>query len=550
MSRIKVTNTAIIIEDYELGSNDRLERPYKVFDPIYHRFNYFGLYYDKEAKKLYLHGGNNLWNIKRALGEQYYDRITHHPYKTIDKDVKLKFPPRDEEQLEALKFMCDIDEYKDNENFPIRLLSLSTGKGKTFCSIATIAFFKIKSIIITSSNTLLHQWESEILKYTNLTKQDISYISGSDECNMIIKGSSKKRDSSIFLCTQGTLRSFGENYGWDQVYNLFETIGIGIKIYDEAHSNFDAMMMIDFFTNVYRTYMVTATPARSNYYENKIYQISLSQVPMIDLFDETSDPHTHYVAIKWNSKPTADVISKCRNKYGLDRMKYIDYLTQKPEFYDMLRVIMKLVLDVIFNKDLEKRGVVLMYIGTNNGILRVYHWIATNYPELIGDIGIFSSLVPKEDKLKEKKKKLLLSTTSSAGKGEHIDRLKLTIVLAEPFKSQVTARQTLGRTRDRDTVYIEMVDMGFKYTRKFYYDKLKTFNKYALDVSDDTIDPYEMSKRAENIEKERFEWRPCPIAFKDDRFDFESALPKKRKKEENGIRKAVRFFNKDGFIDD
>ena len=127
MSRMKVTNTAVIIDDYELGSNERLEHPFKVFDPIYHRFNYFGMYYDKENKKLYLHGGNNLWKIKNALDIKYYDRISNHPYQTIE-NIKLKFPPRDDEQMQALRFMCDVDEYEQNQNIPFRVVALNTGK--------------------------------------------------------------------------------------------------------------------------------------------------------------------------------------------------------------------------------------------------------------------------------------------------------------------------------------------------------------------------------------------------------------------------------------
>ena len=117
-----------------------------------------------------------------------------------------------------------------------------------------------------------------------------------------------------------------------------------------------------------------------------------------------------------------------------------------------------------------------------------------------------------------KQKKLLLSTTKSAGLGEHIDKLKMTIVLAEPFKSEIIARQTLGRTRDNGTWYIEVVDMGFTYVRKFYFDKLPTFNKYALD---------------------------------DNRFDFDSVLPKKRE-DLNTSRPAVTFHknNKKKFFED
>ena len=400
-------------------------------------------------------------------------------------------------------------------------------------------------MVITGSNSLLDQWEREILHYTNLDKSDVIHITGSNICNMILAGGGKKfKEAKIYLCSHGTLRSFGDTYGWDKVYELFETLGIGIKIFDESHTNFNNVIMIDFFTNVWRTYYVTATPGRSNWKENRVFQISLSQVPLIDLFDEEKDPHTSYIAIKYNSRPTAVDVSKCKNKYGLDRMKYIDYVTKKPEFYDMLRIIMDMVLKIIFNKNKDKRGKVLMYIGTNDGILRVYHWIGNNYPELVGDIGIFTSLLNHDDKAMEREKKLLLSTTKSAGLGEHIDKLKMTIVVAEPFKSEIIARQTLGRTRDNNTFYVELVDMGFKYVRKFYYDKLPTFNKYALDVSDSTIDSYELEKRSKVLKDERDDWRIPALSFNDKRFNFDEALPKKREEESN-IVKALSFHKKD-----
>ena len=158
-----------------------------------------------------------------------------------------------------------------------------------------------------------------------------------------------------------------------------------------------------------------------------------------------------------------------------------------------------------------------MYIGTNDAILRVYKWISENYPEFLGDVGIFTSLVPKADKMIEREKKLLLSTTKSAGEGEDIKGLKMTILVAEPFKSEVLARQTLGRTRDKGTMYIELVDMGFKQIKKFYYNKLAIFNKYATDTSDAVIDQYELDRRYDIIMSHRSQMNN-PFIFRDERF--------------------------------
>jgi hypothetical protein len=269
--------------------------------------------------------------------------------------------------------------------------------------------------------------------------------------------------------------------------------------------------MIDFFTNVFKTYYVTATPARSNKGENKIYQLSIKNVPEIDLFDENKDPHTDYIAIKYNSHPTSYDLNYCRNAYGLDRNRYVTYITKNPYFYKALRVIMDMYL--------RCKGRGLFYIGTNDGVLKIYEWIATNYPQLLGQIGIYTSLVDREHKLMEKNKKLLLSTTKSAGLGEHIEGLKMTVVLAEPFKSEVITRQTLGRTRDNDTLYVELVDLGFRQLRNFYYAKLPVLNKYALSVSDTTIDNYELEKRSEILQdKQQEHIDKSPFIFHDERF--------------------------------
>lgn len=532
--KITVRNTCIIVNDYDLGDCEKLENTFKKYNPITHSFDVIGMFYDKENRRLFLPAGLDLWKIKNYFSERYYDRQSAYPYQEIE-NIKCKARPRDEEQMEALRFMCGLNEYEDNTYNPQLSVNLNTGKGKTYSAIATICFLKIKSIIITGSNSLLSQWETEILRFTNLKNTEIVHISGSDNINMILSGNSKKaKDGKIFLCSHGTLRSFGDRYGWDKVEELFKYLGIGLKFFDEAHTNFDNMLMIDFFTNVYKTYYVTATPGRSDWKENHIFQLSLKNVPAIDLFDENNDPHTDYIAIKYNSHPSARQISALRNKYGLDRMGYVDYVTLQPEFYQMMRIVMDFII--------RCKGRALIYIGTNEGILRVYYWILQNYPEFAGDIGIFSSLVGKEDKLEEKKKKILISTTKSAGLGEHIEGLKLTVLAAEPFKSEILARQTLGRTRDSNTKYIELVDMGFKQIRSFYYSKLKIFNKYASSTSDTMIDSYELGRRAEILEQERYKPNAIqPIRFIDNRFDFAAAIPRRKVELFTEVKRPISF---------
>lgn len=191
MEKIIVKNTCIIINDYFLGDCPQLEETFKVFDPVTHKFNTFGMYYDEINNRLFLPSGLDLWKIKGYFKEKYYRRESNHPYQMID-DIKIKFRPRDEQQQEALRFMVGVNDYESNAYSPQLSVNLNTGKGKTYCSIATICFFKIKSMIITGSNTLLSQWGDEITKYTNIQANEIFHITGSDSINMIIQGRSQK----------------------------------------------------------------------------------------------------------------------------------------------------------------------------------------------------------------------------------------------------------------------------------------------------------------------------------------------------------------------
>ena len=510
--RIVIKNSCIKIENYNLGDSIELERNFSVYDPVRHRREVLGMYYSSTTSTLYIPRGVDIWKIKNYLHCENVVKEPPHAYKEID-NVLVRYTPRDEQQIEALKFMVGLEQYQSNLYEPQLSVNLPTGKGKTYCSIATIAYMRIKSIVITGSISLLRQWKENIKEYTNLREEDIMFISGSQTMEMILADKSRMaHKAKVFLCTHGTIRSYCDQYGWGKLDKIFQILGIGMKFIDEAHTNFENMLMIDFFSNVYKSFYITATPERSSWNENKIYQLSIKNVPGIDLFRADLDPHTDYIAIKWNSHPTAQVISYCRNMYGLDRNKYIDYVTRNPNFYLMLHVVMDLFLKC------NGRG--LFYIGTNEAILRVYKWIGENYPQLLGDIGVFTSLVDKDTKMnREKQKKLILSTTKSAGLGEHIEGLKMTVVLAEPFKSSVIAKQSLGRTRDKDTMYIELVDTGFRHLIKYYNAKQSIFNKYALSTSDTTIEQYELEQRANRIiQKQEEKIARSPIYFCDPRF--------------------------------
>ena len=100
-----------------------------------------------------------------------------------------------------------------------------------------------------------------------------------------------------------------------------------------------------------------------------------------------------------------------------------------------------------------------------------------------------------------KNKLIVLTTTKSAGAALDIKGLKVTVILAEVFKSEVMARQALGRTRDYDTHCIECLDLGFSATEACYNNKRPTLEYYALDIEEIYLDDAMIDARIYEIMK-------------------------------------------------
>src|SRR5574344_2008655 len=173
--RLTLKQTSIVIDGYKFGYSTKLENSFSIYDRLTHNRYYKGIEYDEENKRLILPRGidirylENIFNINAKVEKNCDD------YEIID-DIKLKYLPRDEVQVEALKFMIGKDHYRHTLYKSQLSVNLPTGKGKSYCSIATMAYTGLKSAVITSNIGWLEQWKKYILEYTTITSRDIYFI--------------------------------------------------------------------------------------------------------------------------------------------------------------------------------------------------------------------------------------------------------------------------------------------------------------------------------------------------------------------------------------
>lgn len=501
MAKIVVKHSRIEINNYEIGDCPKLEYFFTIFDPVTHAYYFKGIKYDEERKVLTVPRGLDISWLEHALNAEAKLDTKYDEFEYISEPIMLKNLPRDDEQKEALRFILGKGEYMSNSSKSQLSINLNTGKGKTYVTVTSISYWLVRSMVIASTKGIIEQWKDRIMEYTDIKPREIYVIEGSNSIDRLFK--KDPGEYKIFLASHATLKSYGDRNGWDKITELFKYLKIGIKVYDEAHQNFDNILRIDYHTNTYKTLYLSATPKRSAQNEDQIYQLTFKNTPKIDLFKPDEDPHTQYIAIHFNSKPSPTVISRCKNKFGFNRIYYVDWVIENERFLDFAYVIM----DKVFN--LTKDGTkALIYIGTNNAITKFYQFLCDMYPQYKNDIGVYTSIIPDDVKQEQLEKRIILSTTKSCGAAIDIYGLKVTVVLAEPFRSEVLSRQTLGRTRADNTFYIDCIDDGFFYTKSYFSSKKPIFKKYATNCTNIVMSDSEIQDRINSINTPKL---ICPV---------------------------------------
>ena len=466
--KIEVKRTCIIINDYNLGDCPNVEKFFRIFDM--YSYIYMGMIYNSETLQLILPRGIDVPFLEEQFGcRAYYDNRMDN---CIDiEPIRLKYPPRNEKQVEVVNFLTGNGKYYWNRDYSQYLLALDTGSGKTYLGIFYIAYLLKTTIIITASVEWLKQWRDRLLEHTDISHKKIFFIKGTPS---IVNLLSKQNYYSVYLVTHSTILNYANNCGWDKVRYLFSHLGIGLKIFDEAHLNSENMYNIDLNTSTYKTLYLTATPARGDDNENNIFKRYFKNIPKISLFDPDKDPHTRYVAIKYNSGMSTLDIDSCMTMHGFNKMVYCDKVIDLDNFKKICYIIFDILSSIPGKK--------LVFLSTNDSILRFKSFIELNFPEYIGNIGVYTSINP--NKFEALNNPIILTTSKSAGAAVDIAGLTCSVQLAEPIKSEPQNKQRFGRTRGYNTLYIDVIDSSLSILRKYYERNLPMFEKYATNVSE------------------------------------------------------------------
>ena len=163
MKKIICYHTHLALNDYMLGECPVLERKLSTFDKIYYKWIPKGFVYDNETRTMLIPAGVSARWVETITGRPIEINYEPDPYEKMS--IRLKTPPRNDLQKEAISFLAGTGKFKNYSNYSQLILNLDTGEGKTYTTTALMCFKGLKTIIIINSNKLKTQWVEKLLEY-------------------------------------------------------------------------------------------------------------------------------------------------------------------------------------------------------------------------------------------------------------------------------------------------------------------------------------------------------------------------------------------------
>lgn len=404
-------------------------------------------------------------------------READFPYKNI-KEFKMINEPLNDLQKTVISDV--VDTFKSGENRAI--ISLKTGKGKTYVATNIISKIKVRTLIMVKSIELKKQWVESFMRHTNC-KSIYTIDKGTDLVDLL---QNENENPDIIICTHRSMSIFMNEFGAKDFGLLLLKLGIGMKVYDEFDLENASMFNMDMNSSIKYNLYLSATDYKSSRSENFIFKkIFLNVFNTGKEFE--SNTKRNALFILYNSNPSKAERGKCM-QYSPEGMvfsysRYHEYITNKFAFSKILKRLWDKFISTRHHDKLKT----VFFIGRKT----TAEAFKGKLQKLIGlkdsDISILNSDTPKNDRQKAMESTLIISTSNSLGRGIDLKGLD-TVIDFETRSSKSATNQVIGRVSRTGMknvgTYIQFVDTAFPVVKRNYDRKVKDgfFDELFTDI--------------------------------------------------------------------
>ena len=460
-NEINITNTGMTIVPYKKGQSKQIENDTAIWNKAYYKLDPvigFTVHHSTETDTTSFVTVKNSENYIRSLFPNYI--ITHQ---SCNNAYKLSESFSLNSDISPTDIQSDIinsvlrEKYK-NEWF----VNLPTGTGKTLLSIYLISILNTKALIMCYSTEILMQWIKTIKNKTDFNPSKILLLDSSKLLHNIYTGKFDASEYDIFLATPKLIVSYCDKYGFSTLNDIFNNIGIGIKIFDEAHRNIGNMVKINGYSNVGKTLYLSADFAQANHNKEKLYYKMMRGVPVFKPDKETlnSMKYTQCIIVEYDTEPDMTDISNVYTNHGFSLTNYMRYQFNNGMIVNALKYVLK---NIFSTNDKGHKILILMNLIEN--VDDLYLLLKDIYGNDECICRFHSGIDENEKELGRTQANIIISTYGSFGTGIDINNIKYVISLDQCNK--VADNQAAGRARPlsdgSDASYIILIDRGFKY---------------------------------------------------------------------------------------
>lgn len=375
-----------------------------------------------------------------------------------------EFPFRDE-----LQKTCS--DYLNDDSQPNKVITMNMGTGKTYSTIRYFSERQFSTMIFVHSTNLIESpWIKDILKFSNITSDDICLLQGVDTIKRELKRITTKNQNPkpVYIMMLSTANALLRKEPAKKILlqSLFSAAKITLKVFDEAHLGYKAIFFSSMFLPSAYTLFLSATMSRTNPSSRKVFEKIIPYNSLwFDMsdFEEDFEPFWNVMQLPFNSNPSemdkANIMivkNSTDNKFSIPNY-HSYYINNDLAFFHAYRRIAKVVKYCSTNNFR-----LMMFFGTLEMIAKVREQLKLDFPNK--KLGELTSNVESEEKANTLTSDIILTTVMSVQAG--LDLPLDAILLFTPMTSKITLKQIIGRIRFKGTEHphpvFDIYDEGFE----------------------------------------------------------------------------------------
>jgi len=461
--KIKGFSSNISIEDRVFVSKIKNKGIYYL-----HRNQFFHLYN-------YLNKLNYQLTVEDKIDERNYETIFANM--TVRDGWKLR-----EKQVPVADFIL-------NNPTGSKLIPLSTGSGKTFISLYSIAKLKQRLAIVILP-AYIDKWVNDIINIHNATTTDVMTIQGSKEVRALIylaKNNELKHNYYIFSnrTLSEYIKTYEENpdlcidmYGASPI-DLFPLLGIGVLLIDETHQHFYSIFKILLYSNVKFHLGLSATLMSD---ENVVRRVHKIVYPNNTVYGDTMIKK--YIDVYPISYVIPDNLKKFfrTNTYGSKNYSHIAFeqsIMRKQDLAERYYKIIDGVIQDYYISEYQPKDKLLIFIATVQMATQLTDFLREKYKDKI--VNRYCEDDPYENLMTSD---IIISTVLSSGTAVDIPHLRV-IIHTVSILSSVSNLQALGRLRelpDRDVKFCYLYSDNIIKQKIYHMRRVELFKDRVANI--------------------------------------------------------------------